>query len=59
MANRINATFDLLFTPPVFWYADLTLTIFGIYLILSIFISVATYRKIAKISPSMYKPLDK
>ena len=40
----VSATFALLFTPPVFWYANVAFFIFAIY------------RKIPKISPSMYKP---
>ena len=39
----INAKFPELFTPPVFWYANMAFTIFAIiYLLLSIYI-FATY----------------
>ena len=38
-ANMVNAKFEQLFTPPVFWYANMAFTIFAIiYLLLSIYL---------------------
>ena len=41
-AKMVNATFAWLFTPPVFWYANVVFTIFAPYLLLSFYI-FATY----------------
>ena len=41
-AKMVNATFAQLFTPPVFWYANVAFTIFAPYLLLC-FYKFATY----------------
>ena len=55
----INAKFPELFTPPVFWYANMAFTIFAIiYLLLSIYI-FATYLEGAICANPFFRPFDK
>ena len=40
MAKMVNASFAYLFTPLLFWYANVPFTIFATYLLISIYIFV-------------------
>ena len=58
MANmvNINAKFALLFSPPVFWSANVSFTIFAIYLLLSIYKSATYMQGAANLCKSIFFP---
>ena len=58
MANmvNINAKFAQLFSPPVFWSANVSFTIFAIYLLLSIYKSATYMQGAANLCKSIFFP---